>query len=43
MARRFIYIDFRNKPLFRDSELFNLEADDSATGKLVEYLPALIR
>jgi hypothetical protein len=43
MARRFIYMDFRNKPLFRDAELFNMEADGTATGKLVEYLPALIR
>ena len=42
MARRFIYMNFNNKPVSRDSDLFNISADGLAYGSLVEHLPALI-
>jgi len=42
MSRRFIYINFNNKPVSRNSDLFNISAEGLAYGNLVEHLPALI-
>lgn len=42
MGRRFIYFEFKNRPVIRNNELFNLASNGKATGELVNYLPAFV-
>jgi P4 family phage/plasmid primase-like protien len=41
-GRRFIYMPFYKVPKVKDTNLFNIDSNNIANGKLVEFLPGLI-